>query len=41
MRRSKIKLWPIVAISVLCLALVVATACPGTGSEGADGEELV
>jgi HlyD family secretion protein len=30
-----------VAISVLCLALVVATACPGTGSEGADGEELV
>jgi HlyD family secretion protein len=41
MRRNKIKLWPIVAISVLCLALVVATACPGTGSEGADGEELV
>jgi HlyD family secretion protein len=41
MRRNKIKLWPIVAISVLCLALVVATACPGTESEGADGEELV
>lgn len=41
MRRSKIKLWPIVAISVLCLALVGATACPGTGNEGTDGEELV
>ena len=41
MRRNKIKLWPIVAISVLCLALVGATACLGTGSEGTDGEELV
>jgi HlyD family secretion protein len=41
MRRNKIKLWPIVAISVLCLALVGATACPGTGSEGTTGEELV
>jgi HlyD family secretion protein len=41
MRRNKIKLWPIVAISVLCLALVGATACPGTGSEGTNGEELV
>jgi HlyD family secretion protein len=41
MRKNKIKLWLIVAISVLCLALVGATACPGTGSEGTDGEELV
>jgi RND family efflux transporter MFP subunit len=41
MIKNKIKLWPIAAISVLCLALVGATACPGTGGEGTTGGELV
>jgi HlyD family secretion protein len=41
MRISKIKLWPIVAISVLCLALVGAVACPAPEGEGTGGGELV
>ena len=41
MRRNKIKLWQIVAASLLCLALVGAVACPAPGGEGTVGEELV
>jgi HlyD family secretion protein len=41
MRRNKIKLWQIVAASLLCLALVGAVACPAPSGEGAAGEELV
>lgn len=36
----KVKLWPIIAVSLLCLALAGAIACPGPG-EGAVGGELV
>jgi len=41
MRRNKIKLWQIVAASLLCLALVGAVACPAPSGGGAVGEELV
>jgi len=41
MRRNKIKLWQIIATSVLCLALVGAIACPSPGGDGAAGADLV
>jgi len=41
MRRNKIKLWQIVAASLLCLALVGVVACPAPGDESTDGGELV
>jgi len=41
MRRNKIKLWQIVAASLLCLALVGAVACPAPSGGGAAGEDLV
>jgi RND family efflux transporter MFP subunit len=41
MRINKIKLWPFLAISVLCLALVWAVACPAPEGGGMGGEELV
>ncbi len=41
MRRNKIKLWPIIAVSLLCLALVGAVACPSPGGDGAAGADLV
>ncbi|NQT31837.1 MAG: efflux RND transporter periplasmic adaptor subunit [Deltaproteobacteria bacterium] len=41
MRIMKIKLWQIIAISVLCLALVGAIACPSPGGDGAAGADLV
>jgi len=41
MRRNKIKLWQIVAASLLCLALVGAVACPAPGGEDTAGGELV
>lgn len=37
----KIKLWPILAASVLVLALLGAVACPGTGGNGEGEVELV
>jgi HlyD family secretion protein len=37
----KIKLWQIIAASLLCLALVGAVACPSPGGEGAAGADLV
>jgi RND family efflux transporter MFP subunit len=41
MRRNKIKLWQIIAASVLCLALVGAVACPSPGGDGAADVDLV
>jgi len=41
MRRNKIKIWPIITASLLCLALAGAVACPAPGGEGADGADLV
>jgi HlyD family secretion protein len=41
MRINKIKLWPIVALSVLILALVGVTACPSSGNGGSADVELV
>ncbi|MBA7562424.1 MAG: biotin/lipoyl-binding protein [Dehalococcoidia bacterium] len=37
----KIKLWQIIATSVLCLALVGAIACPSPGGDGAAGGDLI
>jgi HlyD family secretion protein len=41
MRKNKVKLWQIVAASVLCLALVGAVACPSPGDGGSAGAEIV
>jgi len=37
----KIKLWQIITVSLLCLALVGVVACPGSGGGEAAGAELV
>lgn len=41
MSRNKIKLWQLIAASVLILALVGAVACPGPGDESPTDGELV